>query len=858
MKPAAGEGYTIYTDSTGRQAYILFSSLVDDSTGLDARVDSLSFDTTSRELIMYFNDNSIPTVTVNLPIVNGERDTTVSVANLQLFSTQPVIVEGDTMGLKVEMSHNGGEFWLMTESTGRIKIRKKGHFAYFDTVDEFNADSLNGQDSTYYLTRLDSVYFDTLTGNAKWFLTNGDSLIFNLDGRYLEAEVDGSTTNELQTISKSGSTVTLSDGGGTFEDTNTQLSEAQVDAFADNNGYLEAEVDGSTTNELQTISKSGSTVTLSNGGGTFEDANTQLSEAQVDAFADNNGYLEAEVDGSTTNELQTISKSGSTVTLSNGGGTFEDTNTQLSEAQVDAFADNNGYLDSKWTTSGNNIYNNNSGNVGIGIIPATKLHVNGSITAEGYIGGKRSLGATPSTNPDNNILFSLRNNDKSTDSRIFDLTTDQNNNAVFRAILTNFNFTGGNVGIATASPTQALHITGNARITGALFDSNNSAGTIGQKLSSTGTGTNWVDDIDNNTTYTSSNGIQLVGTDFQLHLDNLSTESSPVLADYLPIFDVSQNTENKITLSTLKSLIDTDTNTQLSEAQVDAYANNNGYLTSFVEVDGSIVNELQSISKSGSTIFLSGGGGSVTDTDTQLSEATVDSYVSNNGFFSSVGTGLDISGSTINLDFSEFGYDSSLGGSSYFVFEEGGLEKRIDYTTLAGLIDTNTPYSWGIKGTTGGVQAVLDNAEMTFFGDLYSTWTVGILGSSPDVFASLNINEAQLREYINPDHEYSEKSTNQYSVSNDLIYQRTFTFGTVVVDGLESQTLGFTINDLISSKIRADFGTRKMTGNGGIFNEVDNYDLLSWVETSGTDQLRVTNRGGTTATNVYVTIYYTK
>ena len=752
MKPAAGEGYTIYTDSTGRQAYILFSSLVDDSTGLDARVDSLSFDTTSRDLIMYFNDESIPTVTVNLPIVNGERDTTVSVANLQLFSTQPVIVEGDTMGLKVEMSHNGGEFWLMTESTGRIKIRKKGHFAYFDTVDEFNADSLNGQDSTYYLTRLDSVYFDTLTGNAKWFLTNGDSLIFNLDGRYLEAEVDGSTTNELQTISKSGSTVTLSDGGGTFEDTNTQLSEAQVDAFADNNGYL----------------------------------------------------------------------------------------------------------DSKWTTSGNNIYNNNSGNVGIGIIPATKLHVNGSITAEGYIGGKRSLGATPSTNPDNNILFSLRNNDKSTDSRIFDLTTDQNNNAVFRAILTNFNFTGGNVGIATASPTQALHITGNARITGALFDSNNSAGTIGQKLSSTGTGTNWVDDIDNNTTYTSSNGIQLVGTDFQLHLDNLSTESSPVLADYLPIFDVSQNTENKITLSTLKSLIDTDTNTQLSEAQVDAYANNNGYLTSFVEVDGSIVNELQSISKSGSTIFLSGGGGSVTDTDTQLSEATVDSYVSNNGFFSSVGTGLDISGSTINLDFSEFGYDSSLGGSSYFVFEEGGLEKRIDYTTLAGLIDTNTPYSWGIKGTTGGVQAVLDNAEMTFFGDLYSTWTVGILGSSPDVFASLNINEAQLREYINPDHEYSEKSTNQYSVSNDLIYQRTFTFGTVVVDGLESQTLGFTINDLISSKIRADFGTRKMTGNGGIFNEVDNYDLLSWVETSGTDQLRVTNRGGTTATNVYVTIYYTK
>ena len=34
----------------------------------------------------------------------------------------------------------------------------------------------------------------------------------------LDTEVDGSETNEIQTISRSGTTVTLSDGGGTFED----------------------------------------------------------------------------------------------------------------------------------------------------------------------------------------------------------------------------------------------------------------------------------------------------------------------------------------------------------------------------------------------------------------------------------------------------------------------------------------------------------------------------------------------------------------------------------------------------------------------------------------------------------------
>ena len=49
-----------------------------------------------------------------------------------------------------------------------------------------------------------------------------------------------------------------------------------------------------------------------------------------------------------------------------------------------------------------------------------------------------------------------------------------------------------NVGIGTASPSEKLHIEGNARITGALHDSNNSAGTSGQVLSSTATGTDWV------------------------------------------------------------------------------------------------------------------------------------------------------------------------------------------------------------------------------------------------------------------------------------------------------------------------------------------------------------------------------
>ena len=58
----------------------------------------------------------------------------------------------------------------------------------------------------------------------------------------------------------------------------------------------------------------------------------------------------------------------------------------------------------------------------------------------------------------------------------------------------------GKIGVLTATPTQQLHVAGNLRVEGAIYDSNNEPGISGQVLSTTNTGTDWVDMAGGDTT----------------------------------------------------------------------------------------------------------------------------------------------------------------------------------------------------------------------------------------------------------------------------------------------------------------------------------------------------------------------
>jgi len=97
----------------------------------------------------------------------------------------------------------------------------------------------------------------------------------------------------------------------------------------------------------------------------LDDTDTNLTEAEVDAFVANNGYLTFEVDGSVTNEIQDLQVSNNVITITK--------NADATPIDIGAMITNS----AGWETdAGNVIYLN--GNVGVGTVtPEGRLSVRG-------------------------------------------------------------------------------------------------------------------------------------------------------------------------------------------------------------------------------------------------------------------------------------------------------------------------------------------------------------------------------------------------------------------------------------------------------------------------------------------------
>lgn len=140
---------------------------------------------------------------------------------------------------------------------------------------------------------------------------------------YLTAEVDGSITNELQTLSLSGQTVSISSGNSFVIPTQTTVLTSSQVTNALTYVPLQIEVDGSITNEIQTLSVNGQNLSLSGANTIVMPSNTLTVLTASTGISVTNGSI-------ITNILPNITPTitaGTGILINNSGNSFTTTNT---------------------------------------------------------------------------------------------------------------------------------------------------------------------------------------------------------------------------------------------------------------------------------------------------------------------------------------------------------------------------------------------------------------------------------------------------------------------------------------------------------------------------------------------------
>ncbi len=590
--------------------------------------------------------------------------------------------------------------------SGDLITLSNGGGSFTDQVDDADADANNEiQDlqldgnllSITGNENATSIDLSAYAGSGST-LTEEEIDAFVANNGYLTSETDGDATNEIQDLEltenmlkvTNNSSATEIDLSAYLDNTDTQLTEAQVDAFANNNGYLTSftEVDGDVTNEIQDLTLTGNelkitnnaTATAINLSAYLDNTDTQLTEAQVDAFANNNGYLTSEVDGSIINEIQDLTLTGNTLKVTNNTSAtdidlsryLDNTDTQLTEAQVDAFANNNGYLTSFTEVDGD---------------------VSNEIQDLALTGDNLTI--TNNASATNIDLSAYKDN---TDAQTLSLTG------------TNLAVSGGNTIDLSSITSNSVLLTGAQSIAGektfsdlAKFSTIGSSGTTNEVVTDAGIavidgslcpspipttegqeGCFRMSDDPNSSTSpafpTTGDVVRINSKDFTItrtqrggfFFYNRGADGNVVdytgadlgaaasiittgtLGDVV-IHGKMKLTDGSTTLTfpsndgTSGQVLTTDgsgnitfqdasTDTKLTEAEVDAFANNNGYLTSFTEVDGSVTNEIQDLNLTGDNLTITN--------NTSATSIDLSSYKDNTDAqtLSLSGTNLSVSG----------------------------------------------------------------------------------------------------------------------------------------------------------------------------------------------------------------------
>ena len=261
--------------------------------------------------------------------------------------------------IKVELDENGGTAFSEMGTSQLLSVPYAMYANDVENKDDADADATNELVSSANLNGTNLEITDA-GGTTSVDLSSLDQSGIDVD------DADADPNNEFQTISKTGSVVTLSNSGGSFTD---EVNDADADS----------------TNELvSSANLNGTNLEITDAGGTTSVDLSSLDQSGIDVD---------DADADPNNELQTISKTGSVVTLSNSGGSFTDEVndgdiSSTNELQIMNFSNDTLYLDnggqvflgaysSLWEQNDTNIYYNN-GWVGVGTsTPSGKMVVQG-------------------------------------------------------------------------------------------------------------------------------------------------------------------------------------------------------------------------------------------------------------------------------------------------------------------------------------------------------------------------------------------------------------------------------------------------------------------------------------------------
>ncbi len=338
--PVGGiSGQVLSTDGSGIYTW------VSDNIGTDDQnITNLTFDNTTNILTVGIENGTAQIVDLTSLLNDADFDVTNEIQDLSLNTTTNILTitnNGTATSIDLSPYLDNVDAQTLSLSGQTLSISNGNAVTLIDNVNDADADNTN---EIQTISKTGNVV--TLSNGGGTFIDDDTQLseaqvdLYVSNNGYLTSfvEVDGDVTNEIELPPGGVSGQVLStDGNGSYTWVNDNLgTDAQTlslsgQTLSISNGNTVTltdninDADADNTNELQTISKTGNVVTLSNGGGTFIDSDTQLSEAQVDNYVNNNGYLTSfvEVDGSITNELQDLTVGGGTSSSSviniNGG-----------------------------------------------------------------------------------------------------------------------------------------------------------------------------------------------------------------------------------------------------------------------------------------------------------------------------------------------------------------------------------------------------------------------------------------------------------------------------------------------------------------------------------------------------------